>query len=224
LQKLYKVKTASCPAGTDITSKPAAVTARHKGNLFVNKQIIKKPYLLITNRHVSQKKFEYGIMILPSLLGEFPKLNLVITGVRTGYTETLLKLITEMHLEDRVVFTGFTSDRDLRSLYKNAVVYLYTAPEEDFGMGIIEAMGSGTPVVAWNKAGPTGTVIDSQTGFLVSPFNTLEFASKVLMILRNKQLAREMSAKSLAHSQNFSWDRHVQTIENSLYNVIQKSC
>lgn len=223
LQKLYKVKAISCPAGANLVSNPVTITARQNGTLSINKLIVKKPYLLITNRHASQKKFEYGIMILPSLLVEFPNLSLVITGAKTYYTETLQRLIEEMHLEDRVIFTGFTSDRNLRSLYKNASVYLYTAPEEDFGMGVIEAMGAGTPVVAWNKAGPTGTVIDSQTGFLVKPFDTLEFANKVLMILRNKPLAREMSIKSLKHSQNFSWKKHIETIEDSLYNVVQKS-
>lgn len=219
LQKLYKVKTQSCPAGANLVSNPVTIAARQHGNLSVNKLTIKKPYLLITNRHASQKKFEYGIMILPSLLVEFPNLSLVITGAKTYYTETLQRLIEEMHLEDRVIFTGFTNDRNLRSLYKNASIYLYTAPEEDFGMGVIEAMGAGTPVVAWNKAGPTGTVIDSQTGFLVKPFDTLEFASKVLMILRNKQLAREMSAKSLKHSQNFSWKKHIEGIEDAFSKV-----
>ena len=41
-----------------------------------------------------------------------------------------------------------------RRLYEGAAVYVYPAPEEDFGMGVIESMAKGVPVVAWNQAGP----------------------------------------------------------------------
>lgn len=224
LQRLYRVKIGCCPAGAGSVSKRVTVTARRTGNLRVQKSLIKKPYLLITNRHVSQKKFEYGLITLSSLLLELPELSLVITGVENGYTEILRKLISEMHLEEKVVFTGLTSNQDLRSLYKNAAVYLYTAPEEDFGMGVIEAMGAGTPVVAWNKAGPTGTVIDSQTGFLVSPHDTQEFTEKVLTILRNKKQAEEMSINCVARSRIFSWEKHMEIIEEAIYKVTQKLC
>ena len=43
---------------------------------------------------------------------------------------------------------------------------LYTPHLEPFGLAAIEAMASGTPVVAVREAGPCETVVDGETGFL----------------------------------------------------------
>ena len=60
---------------------------------------------------------------------------------------------------------------------ETASAYVYPSPEEDFGMGIVEAMGTGTPVVAWANGGPTVTVRDQETGFLIESYDTDQFTA-----------------------------------------------
>jgi len=153
IEKVYKVKCESCPAGSHLETKPLSFNRRKKGLVKVNGNKIIKAFILLTNRHFPQKRFEYAISSLPAILEKIP-VQLVITGEEMEYTSFLNKFVKQMGLEKNVFFTGLVAERKLRELYKNALIYVYTAPEEDFGMGIIEAMAAGTPVVAWNSAGP----------------------------------------------------------------------
>ena len=58
------------------------------------------------------------------------------------------------------------ADTELKRLLRTAAVMLYTPHLEPFGLAAVEAMSSGTPVVAVREAGPAETVVDGVTGFL----------------------------------------------------------
>jgi Mg2+ transporter MgtE len=85
-----------------------------------------------------------------------------------------------------VLFLGAITEEELNRLYEGAAVYVYPAPEEDFGMGVIESMAKGVPVVAWNQAGPTVT-LGSGTGHLVEPLESRQ--QNVRLTLPHAKLA-----------------------------------
>ncbi|MDD8027687.1 MAG: glycosyltransferase, partial [Acidobacteriota bacterium] len=62
-----------------------------------------------------------------------------------------------------IEFTGPLTGEDLRTLYRNARLYLLPG-EEDFGISVVEAQACGTPVVAYGRGGATETVRDGETG------------------------------------------------------------
>jgi len=220
LERTYGVKTISCPAAAYPTTRRLNYANRYKGTLKVGDRIITKPYVLLTNRHYPQKKLEYAITALPTVLKKFPGLSLVITGRETDYTQDLKSLVRQLSLEKKVVFLGFVKEKDLEKLYSQAAVYVYTAPEEDFGMGMVEAMAHGTPVVAWNNAGPTGIVVDGETGFLAKPFDVADFADKVLKLLSDEKLAKRIGEQALKRVKSkFSYDKHIETLEVGLNQV-----
>jgi glycosyltransferase involved in cell wall biosynthesis len=98
-------------------------------------------------------------------------------------------------------------------------VYLYSPPNEDFGMGPVEAMAHGTPVVVWDDgAGPSETVIDQKTGFKARPYDLDDFAKKTLKILSEKKIRQDMGTYARKHvEEKFSWSRHMEVVENILY-------
>jgi len=65
-----------------------------------------------------------------------------------------------------VEFLGRVSDENLVDLYSNALYTLFTFTHEPFGYIPIESMACGTPVLTYNKQGPSETVIDGITGWL----------------------------------------------------------
>jgi glycosyltransferase involved in cell wall biosynthesis len=69
-----------------------------------------------------------------------------------------------------VVFVPKPSSALLRELYRRALVYVF-APVEDFGIMPVEAMSTGTPVMANSVGGASETVLDGVTG---SHFRSLE--------------------------------------------------
>ena len=215
--KVYRVKAINCPAGAEYLSKPISFKRRKEGDLKVNSFSFKKPYILMTNRHVWQKRFEYGLTAFSGLLSQCDKYSLVITGSESEYTEELKTEVERLGLSGKVIFTGFVKDNDIGKLYKNASCYLYTAPQEDFGMGVVEAMGMGIPVVSWNDGGPGYTNVDGRTGILVEPYNTEEFTKSLITIVSDGRLSLAMAKNGISRvKSDFSWKKHFSLLQDSL--------
>ena len=206
LENVYRVPVTSCPAGV-----------QHQIGNNKSKIAKRKRYLLITNRHYAQKRFEYGLFTLAYIIHKHPGFRLIITGEETDYTRTVRAVATQLGLSDSVDFVGYVNEAKLAKLYKEATVYLYTAPEEDFGMGIIEAMAVGTPVVAWNNAGPTGIIKHNVTGLLTRPFDAADFSRQVERLLSNTSFYNKIS-KSAPQSikKDFSFKSHVNLLAKQL--------
>lgn len=64
-------------------------------------------------------------------------------------------------------FEGEVSDDELIDLYSNAAFTLFTFNHEPFGYIPVESMACGTPVLTYNRQGPSETIIDQETGWLV---------------------------------------------------------
>jgi len=220
LKKIYGRENTVCPSGAYPVKKISK--DRWAGIIKVNGYTIAKPYILITNRHFPQKRFEYAIKAMPEILKRVAGVSLVITGNRTEYTERLDKLVRKLGLKDKVLLTGLVREKDMQKLYQRAVVYAYTSPEEDFGMGVIEAMAAGVPVVAWDKGGPATTIIDRKTGYLVKPYNQVEFASKLIDLITNKKENLLMGRQAVNHiKKNFTYDHHINILEKALLEVVK---
>jgi len=218
LEKIYQKKVIQNYPGGELGAKiKKQGQKRFQGRLRIKGKMINKPFLLVTNRHFPQKKFEYSIRLMPFLRKKIPDLNLVITGRENYHTRQLKTLIYQLDLEKKVIFTGFLEERDLKKLYSQAGVYLYVAPQEDFGMGIVEAMFEKAPVVAWDEAGPKETVVNGRTGYLIKPYDLDDFGKKVLRLLTNKSLNKKMGQAGFKRArEKFTWQRHIDILEEKL--------
>ncbi|WP_213450376.1 glycosyltransferase family 4 protein [Rhizomonospora bruguierae] len=121
----------------------------------------------------------------------------------------------------RVRFTGPVTDADLPALYRGAAVFVLPTVErtcygrpvavtELLGLAVIEAMASGTPVVASRTGGLPEVVRHGETGLLVTPGDVDELRDAVARLLRDRRLARRMGrAARAAVLAQFTWDRTV---------------
>ncbi len=75
----------------------------------------------------------------------------------------------QLCLQGQVVFLPSISDSRRLTLLKDCDIMIYTSINEHFGIGIIEAMAAGKPVIAVNRGGPRETVLNGKTGFLCEP-------------------------------------------------------
>lgn len=223
LEETYGIKAASCPAGAYPSRRIKKYEERIKGRIKIGRTVIRKPFILITNRHFPQKKFEHAVSVLPTLIKDFPSISLVITGGETDYTRELKNLVKRLSLKGKVIFLGLVSEKDLEKLYAEAAVYVYTAPEEDFGMGVVEAMAHGTPVVAWNAAGPSKIIKSGKTGLLAKPYKTADFADKMRQLLADKKFAEKIGRAAWEESKRkFSYRNHIDILESRLSSSSRK--
>ncbi|MBI3984941.1 MAG: glycosyltransferase [Candidatus Levybacteria bacterium] len=95
--------------------------------------------------------------------------SLKIAGAPAGYYFEYNKLLEKA--KGKVEFLGQISDEELARLYKSAKAFLALSKDEDFGITPVEAMLSGTPVIAFNGGGYKETVIDGKTGVLFNDYS-----------------------------------------------------
>lgn len=211
----------SCPAATRPASRePVDQGERTRGTVQIGRRAIRRPFILLTNRHYPQKRFEWMFPVITRVREQYPHATLVITGEDTAYTDVLRRQAGERGLRNAIRFMGLVPERELEALYMSAAVYVYPSPEEDFGMGIVEAMGHGTPVVAWDQAGPTGIITDGLDGRRIATENVDAFGDAVLALLADDG-ARERIGRAAwrTATERFSFAAHTDILEGALREV-----
>lgn len=104
------------------------------------------------------------------------------------------------------VFAGFLTGEDLARAYASSDIFLNPSVTETFGNVTLEAMACGLPAVCADATGARSLVRHGETGFLVSPTETLGFVPPVRQLLTEPQLRADMGAASVAASADFGWD------------------
>ncbi|HEY1421426.1 MAG TPA: lysylphosphatidylglycerol synthase domain-containing protein [Candidatus Dormibacteraeota bacterium] len=220
IRKTYRREAIDCPAGCHVSASgfPRPMEARFSGGQTINGYPFRRPYILLTNRHYPQKRFDLAIRAMAEVRKLHPRVQLVVPGPPTQHTETLRALVSELGLTDQVVFLGPVTEEELQGLYEGAAVYVYPAPEEDFGMGVIESMAKGVPVVAWNQAGPTVTV-GPGTGHLAEPLDVGDYAAGIVALLDDPAANQATGERAFEWARRFDWERHIDVLESATLEV-----
>ncbi|MCB1582266.1 MAG: glycosyltransferase [Xanthomonadales bacterium] len=117
-------------------------------------------YYLSMARHDGLKRVD---AIINAFL-QMPDKKLV---VASGGQETI-KLKKLAGNAPNITFTGWLSETAMLELLGNCLATIYVPLDEDFGMTPVESMSAGKPVFCSNHGGLLETVIDGETGYLVS--------------------------------------------------------
>ncbi|WP_456277642.1 glycosyltransferase [Bacillus sp. AK128] len=88
------------------------------------------------------------------------------------------------------------NDLLLAKVYSASDVFIAPSIEEAFGKTILEAMSSGTPVIAFNATGPKDLIIHKQTGYLAEPYKAEDLLEGINYILEDKEKALMMGVAS----------------------------
>ena len=117
----------------------------------------------------------------------------------------LKKQVSDLGLDDRVIFTGFVPDADLAWLYNAATLVVLPSLEEGFGLPAIEAMACGAPVAA-SDCGSLPEVL-GDAGRYFDPRDHTSIFAVIDHILNDDALRKRMSEDGLARSREFLWKR-----------------
>lgn len=108
-------------------------------------------------------------------------------------------------LRHRLHYIGFR--QDVESVYAAADVVVCPSEFESYGKANLEAMACGRPVVSSRRGGPSETILDGVTGFLVNSGDAEALAAQVLRLLREGDLRHQMGRAATEHaSVRFSAD------------------
>jgi len=145
----------------------------------------------------------------PSPMNELAKLNPTRKFIST-YGES----------SENVILTGRTSADNAREHVRNAGVYLCTT-RETFGIGTLEAMACGVPVLGYRWGGQAEFITHKKTGYLVTPGNMQELNEGLQYCFDNRYELGNASRQLV--SEGFTWSkaisRYASLYERVLSNV-----
>lgn len=127
----------------------------------------------------------------------------------------------QLGLQDRVIFLG--KQDTVAELLTCADLFLLPSSSESFGLAALEAMASGTPVVATDVGGLPEVIEDGVSGFLAPVGEVEVMAEKAIELLRDPARWLQMSAAARAvATERFSADRVVPIYERFYESILQK--
>jgi glycosyltransferase involved in cell wall biosynthesis len=183
------------------------------------------PKILFTGRLIQRKGVRYLIEAMPQILARRPAiLQITGDGDQRGDLERLTR---SLGLGAAVEFHGFVSNRRLDELYAGCDVYVNPSVVDDcgdtegLGVGPIEALAHGRPVIASAVGGILDVIKHRETGLLVPQKDPCGLALGLLELLDNPELARSLARTGLDFVQrHFHWDLITDAIEDVYHDAI----
>jgi glycosyltransferase involved in cell wall biosynthesis len=146
--------------------------------------------------------------------------RLMIVGPDNGERDSLLRLVQSLHLDGRVVFTGFVSDNDRRSGLVDSDV-LVIPRFLGFPLAFLEACICGTPIVT-TRGGDELDWIDNQVGFVVD-YDSRQLREAIIRILSDRNLRSRFGEQGRRLAiKRFDWQNIVAQLETVYRSSMQR--
>ena len=159
--------------------------------------------ILAIGRLQEQKGFDLLLKAWAIVEDKCPEWHLEIVG-EGAMKEKLLSLTRQLKIK-RVVFSNFTSQ--IEDKYKSSSIYVLSSRYEGFPLVLLEALSMSLPLVSFDcKTGPSEIIKDGYNGFLVEPENTDLLAKKLLQLIEDDKLRKQMSNNAFVSSKKYKKD------------------
>ena len=168
------------------------------------------PFVLYTGNIKPHKNLERLIEAFHLMRHDNPDLSnvqLLIIGDEISKYATLRRAVHRHKLHKHVRFFGFVPDQTLAALYRLADVFVFPSLYEGFGLPPLEAMASGTPVIASNVSSLPEVVGDA--AFMIDPYEPASIAEAMRRVLTDATLRADLRMRGLARAGEFSWERSI---------------
>jgi len=159
--------------------------------------IPQNPTVLYVGRVDKDKKIEVLIDVIPKVLKEV-NAHFVIIG--SGDEVLRMKKKTQkLQVDYAISWVGWLdkNSEDFVQLYQDAKVFAIPSTIETQSIVTMEAMAAGLPIVGANAGALPELIIDGKNGYLARPDDVDDFAKKIIKILKDNNLQKNMSKKSL---------------------------
>ena len=183
----------------------------------------RKPFSMITaSRLATEKHIDWLIRAVVRAKCEVPELSFDIYG-KGGEEGKLHSLIDDLGASDYIQLKGHVA---LAEIYKNYEIYLSGSTSEGFGLTLMEAIGSGLPIIGFDVPyGNQTFVVEGKNGYLIpnSADQVVDriadaFSEKIVKVYHNQEL-ESMRQASYARAEYFltirveeAWSRLIEEV------------
>ena len=165
--------------------------------------------LICVSTLAGEKGFDF--LAKTATLLDYKGLNfklLIVGGNSQSSVEKSIKaLFKPLIKKGKVIFAGSKTGVALAAAFASGDIFLHCSVTETFGLVVLESMASGVPVVARDEGGPSDTIVNGKTGFLVPPNNLQGFVTKVLHLAEDSELREKMGLMAREEACDATWEK-----------------
>lgn len=170
-------------------------------------------YVVTAGRLIKQKGHAYLIDAV-KIMNEKGLSNFKVLIFGQGVMESELKnKIISLGLESQIKIMGLsTMDKIL------AISDIFVLPSlwEGLSIALLQAMDSGSPIVATDISGSREAIVDGVSGLLVEPGNLEKLATALISLIKDDQLRDKLGVGAKKHVKRFSIESNVKVIEGEI--------
>lgn len=213
LQREYNV------SSDQITVIPNGVdTDRFKPRIRRHEKLSESVTVTTVSRLTEQKGIPY-LLDAVSLMSDTSGIDVEVYG--DGPRRTVLeRMAKDRRIYNDINFCGFVPESSLVNTYRAADIFAFPSVYEPFGLVVLEAMASGTPVVAFDAGGVREIIRDGTDGLLIRPGDTDAFQTAIEELANEPERRDMMGSYARERAKTFEWDRTVSALETTYRNLV----
>ena len=134
--------------------------------------------------------------------------RLLVVGGNAGKGDELAKmnsLVKELGISNMVGFVGAVEHKNMSKFYNAADICVIPSYHESFGMVALEALASGTPVVASRVGGLATIVKDGETGYLFEERSPETLATYLCLLMSENEIRNSMAKAARQSVMKYNW-------------------
>ena len=175
-------------------------TTEEKKEFVIKKYNLPKNYLLYVGT-IEERK---NLLTLLQTLKQLPNQKLVVIGNGKSYKTKCLDFIAKNKLSERVIFLTKISVEEIAIIYQSAEIMIYPSIFEGFGIPILEALFSKTPVIT-TKGGCFSEAGGPNSKY-INPLSISEMKDAIIEITESPQIKKRMITNGLKYANKFRDD------------------
>ena len=185
-----------------------------KSDEVLNKYGLKKNFILFVGM-IEPRKNVLSLLKAFYLVDDYIDLDLVVVGKKGWYysdVEEFMEIIKGESLNNKIFFTGYVSEPELKYFYQSAYIFAYPSYYEGFGLPPLQAMACSIPVITSDVSSLPEVV--GEAAIKIDPSNIQDMADAIKDIYRNSDLRNKLKAAGAVQALKFS-------LENFALNTIK---
>jgi len=210
IKKTYNIDPQKITIAYNGVEQPLKVDIEKEKKVLKNYNLQSKKYYLYLGTLKPNKNIPFLIRSFSQFIKKSKDLNiktsniLVIAGKKGWLFDEIFTTVKKEGIESNIIFTDFIDESQKWTLYKNASALIMPSLYEGFGIPVIEAMKSKTPVISSNIS-PLKEVLKNNA-FYFNPNNEKELVNEMIKFEKSSSLEIQKTIKSAKiRADYFSW-------------------
>lgn len=166
-----------------------------------------------------RKGGDYLVKAIPDVVAKNPDTIFIFSG--SGWEKPLRNLAEETNSSRYIILTGELTEKELICLYKCSDIICFPSLLEGFGLVVLEAMASKTPIVASAVGEIPNIIADNKDGLLVHPKDPIDIAKKINLLLKDKVLRDKLVNNGWKKVQKYSWKKAAEKTLDVYKNLLE---